>query len=138
MGYESERAAIETRWRDQWGSRTPTHYEGTPFEPPRNGSWARITIRNGDAMQLERGGPGDPSVFRHSGVVIINLFAPLGKGSSAVRQLADAACAVFRKWRTGTVPDILFAAPYPIAEPIQDDVWFRLTVNCPFRRDEAF
>ncbi|CAH1661705.1 conserved hypothetical protein [Hyphomicrobiales bacterium] len=139
MGYASERAAIEGRWAALWvtGSpvepRTPTGYEGVTFTPPTAAAWCRLTIRDGEARQVSEGAPGS-NVHRHAGAIFVEIFCPGGKGTQALRLLADAAADVFRNARFGGV-----LCRVPSMSAIREEApWVSVSMSIPFQRDELF
>lgn len=137
MSYESERAAIEGRWDTEWVSgspssaRTPTAYENVPYEPTLGTSWVRLSILNGEALQISTGDPGN-NQHRHVGVIAIQIFTPAGQGTNAGRALADLAAAVFRNQRFS---GLYAKVPY-ISGTSNDGPWHQTNVTVPFWRDE--
>ena len=61
-------------------------HEGKPFEPPENDIWAKITVKNAGSFIVEIG--SEPTT-RTTGIVFIQLFAPLNTGTDALSQIAD-------------------------------------------------
>lgn len=141
MSYDSERAAVQTRFKSLWvdgngEALTPVQYEGVAFTPPVAASWARLTLRNGDAVQASVGSPGS-NLYRSPAVAFVELFSPKGQGTAPVARLGDAACDIFRTVRVALVDGgtILFDTPsftLRDAEP----TWERGIVKAPFFRDE--
>lgn len=137
MTLSAERATIEARWKDQWVSaspsaeRTVTGYDGFAFEPVKGASSVRLSIRDGEAGQMSFGDPSN-NVSRSAGVVLIQIFAPGGQGTAAIRTLEDAAMAIFRNWTSGT---IRFGIPYSVGR-LDEPPFLVSTVACPFQRDE--
>jgi len=60
--------------------------DGKPFEPPENEIWAKITIKNAGSFVAEI---GDQPSTRTTGIVFIQLFAPLNTGTDMLSQMAD-------------------------------------------------
>lgn len=61
-------------------------YEGKPFEPPEKEIWSKITVSNAGKFIT---GMGDKPCTRTTGIIFIQLFAPLNTGTHALSQLAD-------------------------------------------------
>lgn len=59
---------------------------GKPFEPPANEIWAKVTVKNAGSFISEIG--SKPST-RTTGIVYIQLFAPLNTGTDLISQMAD-------------------------------------------------
>lgn len=60
--------------------------DGKPFEPPEKELWAKITVNNAGKFIT---GMGDKPCTRTTGIIFIQLFAPLNTGTDALSQLAD-------------------------------------------------
>lgn len=127
--------AIRARWAVQWGATTTTSYDNKPFTPTIGIAWVRLAIRDGDARQASI---GPSSIDRHSGVVFVQIFAPLGQGEDRARWLADRAATVFRKVELAAGSSLVtFRVPSIAAiEPGGDD-WWQVNVVCPYFYDEA-
>lgn len=138
MSLDSERSAIEARWKTLWvtgspsAARTETGYSGHGFEPARGTNSVRLTIRSGAAEQMSMGDPGN-NVVRHAGVIFIEIFVPGNAGEAAIRPLADAAMDIFRNEVFGGVR---CRVPYVSGQRDQEPflVW---TIAVPFERDET-
>lgn len=138
MSFAAERAAIETRFRDQWltGSpaalRTPVGWDRHKFKPPTDSSSVRLTIVNGDSFNQSMGDPGN-NLVRYVGVVMIQIFAVGGQGSETARDLADLIQPIFTNWRSGS----LIFRTMNIGTPQEDVPFFMLPVSFAFQRDET-
>ena len=60
--------------------------DGKPFEPPEKELWAKITVNNAGKFITCM---GDKPCTRTTGIIFIQLFAPLNTGTDALSQLAD-------------------------------------------------
>lgn len=60
--------------------------DGKPFQPPESEIWAKITVKNAGAFIAEIG--AQPST-RTTGIIFIQLFAPLNTGTDLLSQMAD-------------------------------------------------
>ncbi len=74
---------------------TPVAWPGVSFTPPEDAAWVRFHIAPAHAHQASLGATGS-RLFRGSGLIFVQCFAPLGAGSGEAEELAEAACAVFR------------------------------------------
>lgn len=142
MSYADERAAIETRWFQQWVSngspRTPTRVESLPgFVPPTDAPWAALYILGGESQQASVGAPGS-NYWRTASAVSIQLFVPMTDASGIVAArrldaLADHAIPIFRGI---TLDNLRFGAPW--RGPSQsDDPWLMCTISVPIQRDDV-
>ena len=108
MSFDSERSAIEARFLAQWvtGSpaspRTAIGMPGHTFTPPVGQSSVRLSILNGQGLNMSMGDPG-ANLVRYAGVLMINIFTPGGEGTKAARDLADLIQPIFTNWRSGTL-----------------------------------
>jgi len=59
---------------------------GAPFEPPENEIWAKVTVKNAGSFIAEI---GEKPCTRTTGIVFIQLFAPLNTGTDLLSQVAD-------------------------------------------------
>jgi hypothetical protein len=89
--YNDVRAAIESRIATEMAIAPayPVSYQNVPFTPPNNTSWLQAFIRFGDnnyATLLPTGGVG---FNRQTGTLVINIFTPIGAGSSANFTIAE-------------------------------------------------
>ena len=102
----------------------PLH-EGKPFEPPENEIWAKVTVNNGGSFIAEIG--EQPST-RTTGIIFIQLFAPLNTGTDALSQLAD-------KWASHMQfhkADALELREASILDAGDDGRFYQYSVNVPY------
>ena len=60
--------------------------KGKPFESPKGEIWARVTVKNAGSFIS---GIGNKPCTRTTGIVFIQLFAPLNSGTNDLSLLAD-------------------------------------------------
>ncbi|MFN3074721.1 hypothetical protein ACK1JC_14075 [Acinetobacter sp. TY2] len=60
--------------------------KGKPFEPPKGEIWVKITVKNAGSFIS---GIGNKPCTRTTGIVFIQLFAPLNSGTNDLSLLAD-------------------------------------------------
>lgn len=102
----------------------PPH-EGKPFEPPENELWAKITVKNAGSFIAEIG--AEPTT-RTTGIIFIQLFAPLNTGTDALSQLAD-------KWASHMQfhkADALELREAGILDAGDDGRFYQYSVNVPY------
>jgi len=107
--------------------------EGT-FDKPDNAMWCRLSIRDGDNNQVATGGSGG-NTFRRSGVMIAQLFSPLGLGDKDQREMAGKIEAVFR---CTTISSVKFRTPdmNTVGRTQGGDEW-QVNVTCPFYANDT-
>jgi len=89
--YNNVRAAIEGRIATEIAIAPvyPVSYQNVPFTPPGNSPWLQASIRFGDnayATLLPTGGVG---FNRQNGVLVVNVFTPVGVGAAANYTIAE-------------------------------------------------
>lgn len=133
MSYESQHNAIRARFAAQWGSTTPVAWPNVDFTPPDNTAWVRLNVADADTRQASFGDPGN-NVHRHTGLVTVMIFTPLGQGDKEALELADQAAAIFRGWQDSS-SGVLFRSPPFVRQIGSEKKWFHLNLLCPFQRD---
>ena len=132
--FDSVRAAVQDRWLAQWidggPARTPTAFENIEYEPVKDVSFARLTIRNGDGQQLTM---GSNRSYRQRGLILIEIFTPAGKGTGESDRLVDAATIIFRGVTFGGITTF---APEVINNPTTEADWYKVDINFPYKWDE--
>lgn len=91
---DGAKEAILSRWASAWGSTTPYVFQNEQFTPPNGSVWARLTILHDDSRQ-ETLGPSGGRRFLRAGTVFVDLFAPIGSGTTTVDALATLARSIF-------------------------------------------
>jgi hypothetical protein len=107
--YNDIRAAIEGRIATQMAISPayPVSYQNVPFTPPNNSPWLQVFLRLGDndyATLLPIGGAG---FNRQNGVLVVNVFTPIGAGTAANFTIAERIKDLFDRQ---TVSGIIFDA----------------------------
>jgi hypothetical protein len=106
------------------------------FTPPSKASWLAVTIRAGEAFQVEIGSP--KVVQRHPGLVVVQVFTPANWGDKTALDLADQVAALFRRQRLSyTDGSVLFRTP-SIRVVGVEGANFQVNVTVPFVRDYLF
>jgi hypothetical protein len=142
MDFRAATDVILNRFKAQWGvlhaSDCPSvwpNMEFTPatgFVPATHVGWVRATVLGGEAQQATLGDVGGRR-FRVTGVVVVQVFAPTGRGPIAALDLADDVAAVFEGVTTGGV--VLGAST--ISPAGRDGEFFQVNVRTPFYFDRT-
>jgi len=132
-GFADTRRAIEELFEAGWAvTGVPAYFEGQP-RPNRQTEWASLFIRDAAGAQIFL----NEYTHRFSGVIVVQVFAPLQLGTQRARSLADSAAAIFLAARTaqlGTSGLIRFGTP-SIAAQREDGEWMQLNLAVAFERD---
>jgi hypothetical protein len=131
--YNDIRAAIEGRIAAEM-AKEPAYqvsYQNVPFTPPNNAPWMQVSLNLGDnayATLLPTGGTG---YNRQNGVLVVNVFTPIGVGAAANYTIAERAKDLFDRQ---TVSGIIFDAasgPAPIT-PAAPEPYFQTQLTITF------
>lgn len=132
MTHEAIGNAIRSRFKSQVADVLSllTQYDNQGFENPDNAAWCRLSVKTGETFQTSIGSPGSNRERTH-GVVIAQLFGPVGDGDGELRKIADAVCTAFRR-----VSDdgVTFRTPSMHEQGLFGDSW-QINVVCPFYAD---
>ncbi|BBK30584.1 hypothetical protein STHU_12180 [Allostella humosa] len=111
----------------------PVRWPNDPTPPPDAAPWLRFAVVPVDARAVGLAVDGQ-RLYRHAGLVTLDVFAPPGQGRARLLELADRAAAILRGW---SAPGLRCAAPR-LALGEDDQGWSRATVTVPFARDSLF
>lgn len=125
MSYAAEKSTIESYFENNW-TETPVVFDNVKA-PEALSEWVRLSIVNGDAYQASM---GDNPVFRHIGVVIVQIRTRRNIGSGRALRLADQIDSLFRLL---VLDNIRFKVPRLDRGPI-DEEWFINNVSVDFYR----
>lgn len=134
MSLETERAALEGRFKTAWDSSHPTMkvgYDGHEFDLVRDTTQVRLRIGDGKAEQISFGDPGN-NLVRNSGVFFVQFIMPGGAGTANVRTLEDE---VMDLYRNETFGGVRCRIPYVMSRD-EEPPFLISTVAIPFERDE--
>ena len=142
MRFAQIAGAIRARFSTEWPQlrpSAPVAYDNTAFDPTRDAldaggrnlaSWVRLTIIPGDGFQASL---GTPRVWRATGIVVVQVFSPLGEGDGSAYSLADDVAAIFRGV---TVQGVVFRAP-SLTHIGPDGAWYQINVATPFQVNDT-
>jgi len=131
MSYEAERASIEGRLKTAWTT-TPIKFDNVAYTPASTTTaFIELAIVNGESKQISL---GSPALYRHPGVISINVRTRLQIGSSTAKKHADTIGGIFRGQEFG---GITCRAPR-VSRVGEVDGWFVYNVSIPFFRNEVF
>lgn len=130
--YNDVRAAIEGRIAAEM-VKEPAYqvsYQNVPFTPPNNAPWLQVSLNLGDNAYATLVGP-NPGYNRQNGVVVVNVFTPIGVGAAANYTIAERIKDLFDRQ---TVSGIIFDAasgPAPIT-PASPEPYFQTQLTITF------
>jgi hypothetical protein len=131
MSFEALEDAIRTRFNTEitTGQSLVTQWPNAPFDKPDNALWARVTILEGATRQKTLGPSAEQ---RTPGVLTVQLFYPVGRGTEVQTQMADTIAAKFKR---DTFSGVVFQTPYIEQKGRSGKEW-QVNVICPFYYDE--
>jgi hypothetical protein len=99
---DGARAAAYTQFLSEWGTTTTVRLEGREEagEPGVGTPWVRVAFRNYGGGQHTLG-PTGSRIYRRTGAVFVQVFAPIERGPGYGATLAQAARAIFEGRRFG-------------------------------------
>jgi hypothetical protein len=102
--YNDIRAAIEGRIATELAKAPvyPVSYQNIPFTPPNNSPWLQVFLRLGENAYATL-----KSFNRQNGVLVVNVFTPIGAGTAANFTIAERIKDLFDRQ---TVSGIIFDA----------------------------
>ena len=108
MSYEDAANTIRGRFKTLIadGESVDVQYDNAEYDPGDE-VWVRCTIRPGSSEQVSTG--GTTRRFRNSGLLIAEVFTPIGVGESY--ELIDT---ILDSFRAVTVSGVKFKTPYPM------------------------
>ena len=135
MSVETERAAIEKYFSDNWTT-TPIQFDNVKFNKPNDSKWVTITITTGSSTQITLG--SDSPLNRHVGTIIVQVFTQAGVGSKQAKELARDVANIFRRkvFNISATETILCREPTIQRVGVETDTGlYNLNVNISFWRD---
>lgn len=138
MSFQLERQAIETKAATDWALAQPgveLFFDNVPEGPiSPSTKYARLFILPAGSEQITLE-TGSGSTHRAAGVIMIQCFAPLGRGSKEALDLADSAANIFRNARLTN--GVLCRSPR--RDPGRaTGSHFQVNVVIPFQRDTLY
>lgn len=97
MSHATLNQLVESRLASQWGVTTPIKYENVEFTQPIGGSWISVVVKESDSQKITLG--SGAQVERTIGTIFVEIFTPVGAGSSIARGYVDTLKAIFRDYR---------------------------------------
>lgn len=132
-GFDNAQQLIEQKFNTAWNAATPIAFDNVEFDPPATvDQWVRLNVLDEAAFVAGMG--GGVNLYRHPGIVIVQVFIRDGSGIREAKQLADTVAAIFRGANEN---GILYRAPY-VETVGPNNGWFQVNVNIPFHWDAQF
>lgn len=107
-------------------------YENLPYSPETEKKWVRFSVNSGAATMSSIGAPGN-NLYRYTGVVQVQCFAPALTGVSIAKDMADKAIEIFHD---SSCDGFIFLPGY--AQTIHSgsrNGWYQVNATIPFIRE---
>lgn len=131
--YNDIRAIIEGKVTEEMCNPAPypVAFQNVPFVPPNNSPWVECLITFGDNAYATLLSPST-GMNRHNGVLILNIFAPIGIGAGESYAIGERLKDVFdRQTFSGIIFD---AASGPAqAQPATPESFFQTRLSISFQ-----
>lgn len=131
MSYDTQRNAIQTRFKNLWQAAYPTIpivFDNLRADKAPNG-FVALHILNGASVLR---GMGAQQLFRYPGVISVDIFVPAEKGTKLLDQYADTIEGIFRAQSFSGI----LCRSVDRRDLGQQDNFYRVNVSFPFTRDE--
>ncbi|MCC7271408.1 MAG: hypothetical protein IT561_01990 [Alphaproteobacteria bacterium] len=137
MSWLAEATTLAGRFATAWSAAEPLVPVRWPSDaaprPAAAAPWLRVAVVPGDARAVGLAADGR-RLYRHHGLVAIDVFVPPGEGLARALTLADRAAAILRGWQA---PGLACGAPR-LAHGDDAEGWRRASLSVPFVRDTLF
>lgn len=130
MSFETTRRDIEKRLSDNWAT-TPIAFDNVDFKPENGSRWIRLRLLDGDVIRINIGEPG---LFRHTGLISIELFGPTGEGSKTLRGYADTLASLFRDTNFNGIT----TREASITNVGESGGWYQINLTVPYYVDAVY
>lgn len=130
MTYEAERESIESRMAANWTT-TDIKYENVDYTPTSGSYWVELIIQPGREQGISL---PSPVLYRHPGVISINIYGPLNVGTKTIKGYADTIANIFR----GQSFDGVNCFEAWLTRVGEVDGWFVYNVTVEFYWDSDF
>jgi hypothetical protein len=134
MNLERAQEIINEYWEESWESETPYALENELSGLDKgNDCWARLTVRETVSAQESLGNKGTRR-YRRSGLLFVQIFAPIDKGTKTTKSLAEQVRSIFEGETIGPAGEEVrfFDVQVKILGPERNGKWHNTTVECAF------
>lgn len=90
----SARQLIYNWFIDRWENETPFSFDNEEFDPPGDSPWVRLSVRNRVSNQSSLGRKENRKFIR-DGAIIVQVFAPIEKGTDELDRLSELVREIF-------------------------------------------
>lgn len=121
------RESIYQQFVTDWGANSAYTFDNEAFTPPVSGPWVRLVVRHAASEQTSLGGVGNRK-FDREGLVLIQVFGRLDRGTKTVDDLAELALAIYE----GKSIDNIWFTSTVINEVGPLEGWYQINLDAQF------
>jgi len=125
--FAAAKESIYQQFVTDWGSASAYTFDNEKFDPPSDAPWVRVAVRHAASRQVCLGGVGNRK-FDRDGLVLIQVFGRLDRGTKEVDDLVEKALAIY-EGKTIDLIRFISTVPREIG-PI--DGWYMATLDAQF------
>ncbi len=125
--FAAAKESILQQFVTDWGANSAYTFDNEDFRPPVDAPWVRLAIRHIASIQTSIGGLGNRK-FDREGLVLIQIFGRLDRGTKAVDDLAELALAIYE----GKSIDNIWFTSTVIREVGPLDGWYQISLDSQF------
>jgi len=109
----------------------PVAFQNVPFTPPNNSPWVNCSVTFGDSAYATILGPST-GYNRYSGVVILDIFSPIGIGSGDNYDIGGRLKQVFDRQAFGNIVFDAASGPAQV-QPATPESFFQTRLSISFQ-----
>lgn len=131
MSYAADSQTIRERFNTQWPIEQPSvafSFADVDYDPVKDTPWVRLNVLTGNARQVSM---GLFRRFRRTGLVLVQIFVPAGRGDGLAKELADSVANIFEG---RTVNGVIFRAA-DLERVGVDGSWAVWRCSVPYQAD---
>lgn len=125
--FAAAKESIVQQFVTDWGANSAYTFDNEKFAPPVDAPWVRLSVRHVASQQTSLGGLGNRK-FDREGLVLIQVFGRLDRGTKEVDDLVEKALAIYEG---KTIDLIRFTSTVP-REIGPIDGWYQSTLDAQF------
>lgn len=125
--FAAAKESIIQQFVTDWGANSAYTIDNEEFTPPTNAPWVRVAVRHVASQQTSLGAVGNRK-FDREGLVLIQVFGRLDRGTNAVDDLAEKALAIYE----GKSIDKIWFTSTVIREVGPLEGWYQISLDAQF------
>lgn len=130
--FNDVRAAIEGRLATEMANSPAVQvaFTNVPFTPPDAGNWIRAQLQFNDNQYFTLRGP-TAGFNRQSGILVVDIFTPIGVGAGANYTIAERVKDLFDRVTVSNVTFDAASGPF-VVQPAAPEAYFQTQLSMTF------